>query len=454
MTLADICAAVGGEVHDGDPGVLVTAAARFDTRLVQPGGLFVAFAGQRVDGHDFASAAVARGAAGVLAARPVGVPAVVVDDVRRAFGRLAAVVADRLTGMTVIGVTGSSGKTTTKDLLGQVLTGLGPTVAPPGNRNNELGVPETVLQADDGTRFLVLEMGARHIGDIAYLTELVTPHVGVVLNVGTAHVGEFGGVDAIAQAKGELVQALSADGAAVLNADDPRVAAMVRRTRARPVMFGRHRSAAVRATDVVLDAVGRASFTLCGPRGVAAVRLRLHGAHFVSDALAAAAVALQFTDDVGIVADALSGAEPRSDGRMRVTERPDGVTVVDDAYNANPDSVAAALRTLTRMADGGRRPVAVLGQMNELGDGSAVAHREVGELIAALGVRWLVTVGDHNAAQLAAAAADGGVPTVHVPDRDAAAAVLEGQLAAGDVVLVKGSNGVGLQHLAALLAAA
>ena len=439
MSLADIAAVVRGTVCDGDPAATVTGPVRYETSRVEPGGMFAAFAGARRDGHDFAAQVVRAGAAAVLASRPVGVPAVVVGDVREAYQRLAAEVLTRLPGVHRIGVTGSSGKTSAKDLLGQVLGRLGPTVAPPGNRNNEIGVPETVLLTTARTRFLVTELGARHVGDIAALMPVVRPQTGVVLSVGTAHIGEFGGREAIARAKAELVEALPAAGLAVLNADDPVVAAMAGRTPARVVTFGRHHAARIRAENVVLDGAARARFRLRTPEGTAEVALRLHGEHFVTAALAAAAVALDHTHDVWLVADALSTATPRSAGRMRVTERADGVTVLDDAYNANPESMVAGLRTLTTMAGGRRRTVAVLGQMNELGEGSAAAHVEVGRSAVRLGVDVVVGVGNRDAA---------GYGGTHVPDRDSAEDLLRDVLRPGDVVLVKASNSLNLSELA------
>jgi len=453
MTLAEIAAAVDGTVHDGESAATVTAPARFDSRQVEPGGLFVALPGRRLDGHDFAGAARAAGAAGVLASRPVGVPAVVVNDVRSAFGRLAQAVAARLTGTTVVAVTGSAGKTTTKDITAQVLSQLGPTLAPGASHTNGLGIAETVTMARADTRFLVLEMAARHIGDIAHLTGLVRPHVGVVLNVGTAQAGTFGGQDATTQANDALVRALPPDGLAVLNADDPRVAAMAARTATPVVTFGRGLGAQVRAERVVLDPVGRPRFLLCvAGGGSAPVALRLHGEHLVHNALAAAAVALRHTDDLAMVVGALSAARPTSTGRMQVTERPDGVTVINDAYNANPASMAASLKTVAAMNRGGqRRTIAVLGEMAELGDTAAQEHRTLGELASAAGVRWLVAVGDLNASELAESAAAQGIQVDLVPDRDAASALLDGQLSRGDIILVKGPNSIGLLDMAAEL---
>ncbi|MFE1784699.1 UDP-N-acetylmuramoyl-tripeptide--D-alanyl-D-alanine ligase, partial [Streptomyces sp. NPDC059506] len=379
LSLGEIAEITGGTPHDmPDPRVQVTGPVVIDSREVRPGSLFVAFVGERADGHDFAAGAVAAGAAGVLASRPVGVPAVVVDDVVAALGALARHVVARL-GTPLVALTGSSGKTSTKDLIAQVLEHLGPTVFTPGSLNNEIGLPLTALRADDSTRHLVLEMGARGKGHIRYLTGLTPPRIGVVLNVGTAHVGEFGGRDAIAEAKGELVEALPADGLAVLNADDPLVRAMASRTKARTVLFGEAADAEVRAEDVHLDDLGRPAFTLRTPTGCASVTLRLYGEHHVSNALAAAAVARELGMPVDRIATALSEAGTLSRWRMEVTERADGVTVVNDAYNANPESVRAALRALVAMGRG-RRTWAVLGEMAELGEVNPPPHHPGGRI--------------------------------------------------------------------------
>lgn len=296
LTLAEVAAAVGGTLDGADPGALVTGPVEVDSRKVRPGGLFAAFVGERVDGHDYADVAVGAGAVAVLADRPVGVPAVLVDSVVDALGKLARAVVARAEGTAVVALTGSAGKTSTKDLIAQLLQRLGDTVYPPGSLNNEIGHPMTALRVEPGTRHLVMEMGARHKGDIEYLTSITPPRIGVVLNVGTAHVGEFGSQEAIAEAKGELVEALPADGAAILNADDRLVRAMAGRTRAKVVLFGESPDAHVRATNVRLDAAGRPSFTLTTPAGSAPVQLRLYGEHHVSNALAAAAVAVEPRD--------------------------------------------------------------------------------------------------------------------------------------------------------------
>jgi UDP-N-acetylmuramoyl-tripeptide--D-alanyl-D-alanine ligase len=453
LSLSEIATVTNGRLV-GARGDEVVTAVEFDSRAIRDGGLFLALPGEHVDGHDFAAAAADRGAVGVLAARPVDAPAVVVPPAARATGtylgdtdpdgsgaavlvalaRLAGHVVGRLPEMTVVGVTGSSGKTSTKDLLAAVLAPLGPTVAPPESFNNELGLPWTALRANATTRHLVLEFSARGPGHIAALAAAVPPRIGVVLNVGSAHLGEFGSVEAIARAKGELVEALPTDGIAVLNADDPRVAAMAARTAARVVTFGR--AADVRAEAITLDA-GRARFVLATPAGSAAVALRLVGAHHVGNALAAAAVAVELGGTPEGVAAALSAVIPASRWRMEVTDRADGVTIVNDAYNANPDSMAAALRALRALGDS-RRTWAVLGPMRELGGDEAAAHAGVTTLVRELGIDQLVAVDSpaYGAGR-------------QVPDVDEAIALLHAELVPGDVVLVKASRAAGLERIAA-----
>jgi UDP-N-acetylmuramoyl-tripeptide--D-alanyl-D-alanine ligase len=453
LSLAEIAEIVGGQSYDiPDPAVRVTGPVVIDSRAVRPGSLFAAFAGEHVDGHDYAERAVAAGAAAVLATRPVGVPAIVVPDVTAALGALARSVVERL-GTTAIALTGSSGKTSTKDLIAQVLERKGPTVYPAGNLNNEIGLPLTALRAAEDTEHLVLEMGARYIGDIRYLTGLVPPKVGLVLNVGTAHIGEFGGREQIAEAKGEIVECLPKDGVAVLNADDPLVRAMATRTKARVVFFGEAADADVRAENVRLTQLGQPSFTLQTPTGCSDVTMRLYGEHHVSNALAAAAVAHELGMSIDEIALALSEAGTLSRWRMEVTERPDGVTIVNDAYNANPESMRAALRALAAMGKG-RRTWAVLGQMAELGDEALAEHDAVGRLAVRLNVSKLVAVGGREASWLQLGAyneGSWGEESVHVSDAQAAVDLLRSELRPGDVVLVKASRSVGLERVAQAL---
>ena len=383
LTVAQIAEIVGGELADisaADAARLhITGTVEFDSRAVTPGGLFLALPGARADGHDHAAAAVAAGAAAVLAARPVGVPAIVVrpdapgdrsasvlehdrdgsgSAVLAALAKLAAAVAARLVegGLTIVGVTGSSGKTSTKDLLAAVLAPLGEVIAPPGSFNNELGHPWTVLRANDETDYLVLEMSARHPGNIAALAAIAPPQIAVVLNVGTAHLGEFGSRQAIADTKAELPQAVPSSGVVVLNADDSAVAAMAEVTAARVVRVSRAAPADVWADDVVLDDLARARFALhyTGTHaGVSTAQLAVFGDHQVSNALCAAAVALECGATGAQVAAALAAAGPASPSRMDVVTRDDGVTIINDAYNANPDSMRAGLQALAWMSTAG-----------------------------------------------------------------------------------------------------
>ncbi len=454
VSLAEVAELTGGALT-GDPGARVTGKVTLDSRTVEPGDLFVAVVGERVDGHDFLGAAAAAGAVAALATRPDdALPTVAVDDPVVALGRLAAGVHARLTagGLRTLGITGSSGKTSTKDLLGQVLGAAGPTVSPPGSYNNDIGLPLTVLSADEGTRFLVLEMGSRGPGHIARLCRVARPRIGVVLNVGSAHLGEFGSPEGIAQAKGELVEALPEDGTAVLNADDPRVLGMAPRTAARVMTTGRGPDAEVRATGVSLDDSARARFTLTVPGEEHPVALQVVGEHQVANALSAAGAAIAAGMAPADVAAALSAAVPRSRWRMEVERRADGVTVVNDAYNANPESMRAALAALAGLPAG--RRIAVLGGMAELGPDAAAEHARLGRDAAAAGVDLIVAVGADAVGIAEGASAAGrrkGEESVHVPDRAAARELLGQLLRPGDVVLVKASRSYGLELLAAAL---
>jgi UDP-N-acetylmuramoyl-tripeptide--D-alanyl-D-alanine ligase len=456
MTLDEIATITGGRLvntestRGGKPQTdpielteppVVTGTAEYDSRKVGPGGLFVAFEGEKVDGHDYAATAVQAGAAAVLSTRDTGEPGVVVDEPLAALAALARATVERLPDLTIVGLTGSSGKTTTKDYVGQLLGRLGPTIAPAGSLNNELGFPYTVLQVNESTRFLVLEMGARGVGHIRYLTGIARPNVGVVLNVGAAHIGKFGSVEGTAQAKGELVEALPLDGVAVLNADDTLVAGMAARTNARVLLAGESSNAAVRASDVTLDEAGRPRYTLHAAGFSQEVQLAVAGRHQVANTLAAAAVALCLGMPFEDLVTALGEIGIVSSRRMDVFARPDGVTVIDDSYNANPSSTAAALHALVAMANGKRR-VAVLGYMAELGDHERAGHEEVGRLAAELGVERVVAVADNARPVLDGAnGVDGWTgEAVFAADQAAAIDIVQSDLRAGDVVLVKGSR--------------
>jgi UDP-N-acetylmuramoyl-tripeptide--D-alanyl-D-alanine ligase len=483
LTLTQIADIVGGQLSDissaAAAATRVTGTVEFDSRAVTPGGLFLALPGARSDGHDFAAAAVSAGAVAVLAARAVGVPAIVVERgvehdtdgsgaaVLAALARLAGAVAAELVdgGLTIVGITGSSGKTSTKDLLAAVLAPLGEVVAPPGSFNNELGHPWTVLRATPSTDYLVLELAARHPGNIAALASIAPPSIGVVLNVGTAHLGEFGSREVIAATKAELPQAVPPSGVVVLNVDDTAVAAMADQTQARVVRVGRTGAADVWAGPVTLDALARPRFTLHTAGRETDVALAVHGDHQVSNALCAAAVALECGASLDQVAAALAAAGPVSKHRMQVATRDDGVTVINDAYNANPDSMRAGLKALAAIAHetgtppagaGKRRSWAVLGEMAELGDEAISEHDRIGRLAVRLDVSRLIVVGTGRSmsAMHHGAVMEGswGSEATMVADADAALALLRAELRAGDVVLVKASNAAGLGTLADTLA--
>ena len=450
LTLGEIAEITGGRLHGANPDTAVTGPVEFDSRRVARGGLFLAFPGEHADGHDFVGQAIASGAVAAIVTRPVDAPSIEVADGFTALAALASAVARRLAGVTVVAVTGSSGKTSTKDLIAQLLERLGPTIAPPESFNNELGHPYTVLLSTVDTRFLVLETSARGIGHIRQLTDIAPPRIGVVLNVGSAHVGVFGSQAAIAQAKGELVEALPAGGVAVLNADEPLVAAMASRTAARVVTFGESADGGVRATDVQLDDLGRAAFRMYVGGETARVALRVIGRHQVGNALAAAAVALECGMPLGDAAVALSDATARSSRRMEPRQR-DGVLILNDAYNANPESMRAALETLAWIGrDRPGRTWAVLGPMAELGDIATAEHETVGRLAAQLKVGRLVAVGE-PAQPIARGASAAGLDAVCVPDTEAAITLLREQVRPGDVVLVKASRSASLERVAVAL---
>ena len=460
LTLAEIADVVGGEVVDAEPGTTVTGPAFLDSRTPEPGGLFVAFVGEHVDGHDFAAGAVEGGAAAVLGSRRSGAPGVRVPDARQALQTLARHVLAELRrgggGPRVVAVTGSQGKTSAKDLLARVLADDAPTVATAGSFNNELGLPLTVLRATAETRYLVLEMGARGVGHLAELCAIAPPDISLVLNVGKAHIGEFGSQEQIAVAKGELVEALSAQGAAVLNRDDPLVTAMAQRTAAPVWTFGRHPEATVRLDRLELDDLGRPAFDLVHAGSTGQVHMQLLGEHQATNAAASAAVALAAGLSLAPVVASLGAIERLSPWRMEVVERPDGLVVVNDAYNANPDSMRAALETLARMgARGDRRTVAVLGEMRELGGSAAEEHRAVGVLAHELGIDKVLVVGDGARGvydALVELRGDDGT-TRHVDTVDEAGAWLRKNVSGPDAVLVKASRSGRLERVAEELVA-
>ncbi|MDO4899595.1 UDP-N-acetylmuramoyl-tripeptide--D-alanyl-D-alanine ligase [Actinomyces sp.] len=471
-TLFEVAALAGGELLPAGPATdaLTVSSVVTDSRRIGPGALFVALAGERTDGHTHVGTAAAAGAAAALvsdvdtartalADADVALPLIAVSDTVAALGALARGhltdlrrrAARRGGALTVVAVTGSVGKTTTKDLTRQLLAAQAPTVAPVASFNNEIGLPLTVLEADADTRYLVLEMGASGPGHIAYLTDIAPLDAGAVLMVGHAHMEGFGTVDGVARAKSEIVGGLLPTGTAVLNHDDARAVAMAELAPA-VLTFSADGApdADIRATDVALGRDAHAVFDLHLPgRTVTGVRLAVPGAHNVSNALAAVGLALAAGADPEQIVASLGTARMESPHRMDVTRLGGDVLLIDDAYNANIDSMTAALDSLRALA-GHRRRVAIISEMLELGDASATDHARTGELAAAAGVSLLITVGS-GAAPAAAAARTAGVRVFELPDADAALAVLDapgGLLQDGDAVLVKGSHGSGAWRLA------
>lgn len=458
LSFTEIAAVVDGELlpADGvDPRTTVDGHVDTDSRQMRPGGIFVAKPGEHTDGHRFVVAAVEAGAVLAIVEHPVDVAVtqIVVADAVAALADLAREVVARVRakgGLRIVGITGSNGKTTTKNFIARILQDEGETVAPIRSYNNEVGAPLTMLRVTEATRHLVSEFGAAGPGSIARLAGLVEPDVVVVLMVGMAHAGGFGGIEQTALAKAELVSAARADGTAVLNLDDPRVAAMRELAGGRGmrvVGFGQTGAADVRARDIEVSASGTACVVEAGGASLP-LRLQVLGAHHVSNALAAIAA-------TGVLGVAASDAVARLE-TVEIAERwrmqpmgGDAVRIINDAYNASPDSMAAALRTLAQIAAPGQRTVAVLGAMSELGEDAGEEHDRIGLLAVRLNIRRIVVVGADARRLFLAAVGEGSWDgeAVHLPDQDAAFDYLQGELREGDLVLVKSSNAAGLRHL-------
>lgn len=462
LTLAEIAAATRGTLLlDGthvSPDTEVSGLSTTDSREVVPGSIFFAKPGDVTDGHLFAPQAVEAGAALVVVDRALElpVPQLLVEDTVVALGDLATEVIARVRSLgllKIVGITGSNGKTTTKNLLRAVLEQVGPTIAPRASFNNEVGAPVTMLEVTEETQFLVAEMGASGIGEIARLVRMARPDVGVVLKVGLAHAGEFGGIEKTLQAKTEMVTDLLESDVAVLNIDDARVATMAEKTLARVLWFGLDERAAVRATDIVSDRRGT-SFTLHlpsrdGGEGESRpVRFQVLGEHHVMNALAAAASAHVLDVDIDTIVAALQTVKTAERWRMEVLGGSE-VTVINDAYNASPDSMAAAIKTLAQIAEPGGRTIAVLGEMSELGEFSGEEHDRIGLLAVRLGIDQLVIVGPSARRMHITAINEGSWDgeSLYFDTQDAAFDHLSGALRPGDTVLVKSSNSAGLRFL-------
>ena len=435
LTLEQIAKIVGGKTF-GDSSKVISAAPVFDSREVSKGSLFLALVGQSSDGHSFTDDAQSRGATGCMTTREVPGNGVVVSDVLIAVRALASYVRKQLPELKVIAITGSSGKTTTKDLLASILSSRAECVWTKASFNNELGAPITLLECDEQTKYCVLEMGARHQGDIAALCEMAKPSVGVVLRVGTAHLGEFGSVEKIAQTKSELIAGLGPDAVAVLGTYDPYTKAMNSLHSGRVIYFGQGSRDDVRAADVEMREA-RAHFDLVTPAGRDAVGMRLIGAHQISNALAAAAVCTALEIPIEVIASGLSTADLASKWRMQVSDVED-LLIINDSYNANPESMNAALDSLVLFTqESGGSSWAFLGQMHELGSESNALHASVAAHAHELGIDHLVSIGTRAFAE--------GIPahsatTLHYCDDISQALSLVSHCEPGDAVLVKASR--------------
>jgi UDP-N-acetylmuramoyl-tripeptide--D-alanyl-D-alanine ligase len=406
-----------------------------DSRKVHHGALFAALPGANVDGHDYAASAVKLGATALLVTRPLSldVPQLVVADVLLALGKLAAMLRQRIDPM-VVGITGSNGKTTVKEMLASILALEAPVLATCGNYNNELGVPLSLFGLEPRHRYAVLEMGASKPGDIAYLAGIAKPDVGLITNIGPAHLRGFGSEEGVAQAKGEIFSALPAAGWAIINADEPWSELWAGMNSAgHSLTFGSQPGSDVQ----VVENNGRSR--ILTPAGEFDLRPSLPGRHNLLNAAAAAAAALSLDVGLAKIQQGLESVKPVP-GRLNLLRTNAGWTVLDDTYNANPASLYSALQVLSGMQG---TPWLVLGDMKELGSGSHKMHREVGEAAKAMGVRHLFTFGEMSSftAQAFGAGAE------HFEDRDELAAVLCSRLRPGVICLVKGSRSMGMEAI-------
>jgi UDP-N-acetylmuramoyl-tripeptide--D-alanyl-D-alanine ligase len=451
---ADQLASILGAQLVGDGGVSVTGSVETDSRLVSAGSIFFAKPGEQADGHDFVEDAKSRGAVVAVVEHAVDVDIVqlVVANTVDALGALAAWLIGELKSngkLKVVGITGSNGKTTTKNMLGAILSQVGNTIAPIESFNNKVGAPISILRADLTTEFLVVEMGAEGLGSIAYLAKMAKPDIAVILKVGMAHAGEFGGIETTARIKGELAEAVGEGSALVLNADDGMVAAMKDRTKATVHWFGTSSDAQYWASDISLSKSGT-SFVLHWPDGEKSnVQLSILGEHHIMNALAAATVSSLLGASKSQIVCALEAMELAERWRMQRFVRADGVTIINDSYNASPDSMKAALQTLAQLGRMGSRTIAVLGEMAELGEYSRHEHDSIGRLVVRLNIDQLVVVGDGAKLIHMGASQEGSWDgeSQFFPSIAEALEYLRGILADGDTVLVKSSKSANLRFL-------
>ncbi len=447
ISAQDFASVVSGSLHDISPSQILDQDPVINSKDASAKNFFVAFKGEKFDGHDFVSEALNSGAKFSLVSKSVSGPHVLVSDVGQALIDLARFVRSQLPNMKVIGITGSQGKTTTKEFLYSVLQNEGTTVATAGNFNTDIGVPLTLLRSTEATKFCILEMGARHVGDIAKLTELANPNVGVVLVVGTAHLGEFGSVEAIAKTKSELIKALSPKMTAVLGTYDQFTPKMADSLDLNTVLFGDGQI--VRAADIELHG-GFAHFDLVTPAGRNSVALQVMGEHQIPNALAAAAAAFSLGVKNESIAIGLTTALLSSKWRMQI-ETINGIQIIHDYYNANPESMKAALKTLVMLSqESGGASWAILGKMHELGSKESSGHLEVAEFASQLGVDHLVSVAPAVYQESNNQSSD---ENMLIHNCSSASAVLElvNNISTGDVILLKASRSEKFEDLAELI---
>lgn len=442
MNINQIATIMHGTAH-GSATLSSSTEFQFDSRSVRKGDVFLALKGDHADGHDFVDDAIKRGAALSIVTQPVHGSYVMVDDVLSGVAKLASYLRKELAELKVVGITGSQGKTTTKDMVNSILSNEGPTIAALGSFNNDLGVPLTLLRCTTSTKFCIVEMGARHGGDIASLTRMAAPNVGAVLKVGNAHLGEFGSQEKIAATKGELIEGLAPGSIAILGTYDSFTPAMATVDGVKRITFGETHGCTVRAADVEYRG-GYAHFDLVTPEGREPVELRVIGLHQVSNALAAAAIAHALGVSTNNIAAALSTHESASKWRMEIHEGCE-MLLINDAYNANPESVEAALRTLVLLAqERGGRSWAFLGTMHELGPQSPEMHSQIGALAAEIGIDHLVAIGNRDYLSKIPSSQ----MSTHYFDSVTDVTPLLNELEAGDVILVKASRAEHLEVLA------
>ncbi len=450
-SLAELGQATNAKIEYIDAATECVTGIQTDSRKVKPGDLFVAIKGEKFDGHDFVKEAFENGAVAAMVSTPIEELSLLVDDTLVGLGKLAKYHRYNL-NTKVIAITGSSGKTSTKDLLAATLHQFGQTVSPVGSFNNEIGLPNTILLADESTKYLVLEMGMRGLGHIDYLCEISAPDVAAVLNVGSAHMELLGNRENIANAKGEIFNRLKATGTAVAFADEILVANLGNKTLAKSITFGQSANADVHISELKLDKDAKPIFDISYGGITKQIVLKTVGEHQAFNAASVVAICLGLGLDFAAVCDAVTNADPVSKWRMEVTELPNGITLVNDAYNANPESMRAGLKALKAMA-GERRTWAVLGEMRELGADAAEMHDEIGRLCVRLDISRLIAVGKGAKLIQMGASLEGSWDneSAYVETIDDALNILKSELKSGDLVYLKASRAIGLESVAEAL---